>query len=53
MKKEKCDHVLGLDSYGNRIYVSDNEEYAIIDYFNFCPECGKKLINTAKIDNVL
>lgn len=51
ISKKKCDHILGLDDYGNRIYISDNEEYAIIDYFNFCPECGKKLIDTAKIEN--
>jgi hypothetical protein len=52
-KQKKCDHLLGLDSYGDKIYESDNEEYAILDYFNFCPECDKKLIDTAKIDNVL
>ena len=53
MIHKKCDHLLELDSYGDKIYESDNEEYAILDYINFCPECGKKLINTAKIDNVL
>ena len=52
MEQEDCDHLLGLDDYGNRIYDSYNEEYNIIDYFSYCPECGKKLINTTKIENV-
>lgn len=45
-ENNKCDHLLGLDSYGNRIYMSDNEEEAVLDDFNYCPECGEKNLLT-------
>lgn len=45
MEQEECDHLLGLDDYGNRIYVSDSEDDVIIDYFLTALNVGQNLRN--------
>jgi len=38
-----CNHILGLDDYGNHVQVNDDQDL-IVDYYNFCPTCGINLV---------
>lgn len=42
-----CNHVLGLDDYGNRVCLYDDMFLIsdIIDEFIYCPYCGVEIAN--------